>query len=329
MDVNMDFATSLLEMFEVLDCPFTENIDASYLIQFLLNPSPQRMQLLAWVISCIDNELSETIHNYESKRLNASKLEIDGRVQLLTEISSQHLCICGPKDFDLIRGKAPEKIHLDFWKNILSIATAVRVGGADSINEEFHREESDQENMLRALNADCFSETLNRLPITIERDLQISKKSSKTREAKPNLSLENLSQKIEDLETQLDKEKRRLECILNEYPEHKNVVRNDVLVNQLTCSMHLLLGDLRQLQTTYNQTHDNNLQAYCKRDKVEYGKLGLTIHHLQRKIEAFLKVMDELQGMRTSHESVAVSSTNFAPNQLLKSLNEVNQSISC
>ncbi|XP_078486777.1 uncharacterized protein LOC100175780 [Ciona intestinalis] len=296
MGLNKEtFILDIMRMFEILECPFTINMELSYMEELLLHQSPQRMRVLAWVFSLIDEEITEKIENYESNRVNPSKLNIDGRVQLLTEISSDILGLCHEKDYDLIRGKASDETQLKFWKNLLGIALTVNEEKTDVNTTKFEQGNIILEELLMNCNLNEF-ECLTNLPLSVDcKDTKLNGKTTST---------EEIEKTVVNLKTQLEEHKALLDKYIAENPNHLENNQCSSLMKKLMCSVQVLLGDLAQLQTTYQQTHDINYETYCRKSTLKFTRLGDTMHHLQRKVETFLKMMSEMKEMQRKHENV-------------------------
>nr|CAB3260725.1 uncharacterized protein LOC100175780 [Phallusia mammillata] len=300
-----DTAVEFLNCFEMIGCPYTADIDPTYLSELLLHPSPYRMRLLTWVFSSIDPEFEKQIESYSQKHGNYSaNLQVEGMVPLLTSLASL-LFLCSSDDFELTKGTASSPKQIVFWENLLVIAKSSDKACSNMGLPEPNVIHSTMEKLLKTCNvSSAFAEPTVLLPPAIIKEVHMSQKllpQSKTMRVSP----EDISSHLMELKKEFAGYEEKLSQLESEFPNSAIKSDDPSRLNKLTCSLNLMVGDLDQLETTFNETFDNNMRPFCTRTAPTFGHLGPTIQSTDRQLSNYIKMVENLKQIKKFHDNVS------------------------
>ncbi|XP_013410203.1 uncharacterized protein LOC106173581 [Lingula anatina] len=109
-------ARSFKAKLDQLGCPFTEDVDVSWILELIFKPGEPRIRLLQWLFSKFDSKLNDML----DPQLAATDTKIDSRIQRLLFIANT-LGLCRYDDVDLIRGVASQAKQISFMDQLLDL----------------------------------------------------------------------------------------------------------------------------------------------------------------------------------------------------------------
>lgn len=288
-------ASDYLDILNNHQCPYTQDVDDSYIGELLLSSGEQRIRLLMWIFGEIHPVADKVFHSQELMISRSTDLGVDKRIQMLTSICAS-IGLCRTTDMDLVRGETANKKQIWFWNKIFRL---LQFSSCNALNDAC---EEDKTLMQKMLDVD-FSNTIDLLPHDLKQQMKKEHHMAKqlTRRSFREIE-EDLKKFSEKLEVQCQKIEGNFKYLDTE---------EDSLDYTISRSLLLNLNDLDQMMTTFDQVFVNSLETFCDRKVDSFGKLGKTVEIVNRQLNYVLDVLKSLHDIKCCNEFIVECRNNI------------------
>ncbi|XP_070559483.1 HAUS augmin-like complex subunit 7 [Ptychodera flava] len=306
---------SFKDRLQALECPLTEEVDESWIVQLIFTPGEPRIKLLQWLFSRFDTKLADLL----DAQYIPTDTRMDARLQRLLYISSV-LGLCGPDDIDLIRGASTKSKQIAYMDQLLDLVCIVdasedpakrAMSSPGLIDESLSlREQVEHDYQL----IDCiareqdinslFSDELTLLPPDLMKQMQKSLKeqgiTSQQQYSPPDY--QNLLEVLSEVAKQLIKSTTHLEELKHNYayPEYE-----EQLSERVCKTMQLVLSELAQLVTGFTFTFENEIRQWCNRAPPVLTDIGAAFKTVYTLLQKFTDILQSFSSVKTSFLNVS------------------------
>ncbi|XP_039267035.2 HAUS augmin-like complex subunit 7 [Styela clava] len=282
-------ATQFLDILNSLGCPYTQDVEASYMSELLLSQGEHRIHLLLWIFGGIHPNVEKIVGAQDIIMRQQSDLGVDKRIQLLTSLAS-FFGLCRPEDLDLIRGRATLNKQVSFWNKLFDITRPCTKGTHEADNEIMDILTNPNQNMI----VQSTSKQLDLLPHNLKKEMSMVLTTQK--KSKPGF--QEIEKHFEKVQENLEHYENKLSGLLKDVkytnPDDKTAQ------SSIACTLSLTLNDLDQMLTTFEQVFANNYLPYCNKHKEQFGNLGSVVQIVNKQLIYVVQTFENLQSIQQS-----------------------------
>ncbi|XP_064596867.1 HAUS augmin-like complex subunit 7 [Liolophura sinensis] len=274
---------SFKKRLDMLECPYTSDVDESWISQLLLKPGESRIRILHWLFSRFDQAVSDVL----DAQYSSVTTHVDSRLQRLLQVASA-LGLCSYDDIDLVRGvtTGPKQwLFLDQLLDIVSIADSAEdpqtksfsvpgvVSDSWSLEEQFTQDSVYLERLVtQERMTTLFHPAITLLPPDLAHKLERSwVERGFTKDKPPLPDVKQLSESYSDLMGQLTRQREILQELLEELPQKED--QNSDL-NHVSTTLGLMLKELGQFITGFTYSFENEIRPWCNKPQPHLTPLG-------------------------------------------------------
>ncbi|XP_054649928.1 HAUS augmin-like complex subunit 7 [Dunckerocampus dactyliophorus] len=263
-------------------CPLLESVylqDPEDMLQLLCTPSQLRTDILTWICCSIDP-------NFASLKDKASKIRNPDILIKGIAALGQDLMLCKGDNLDLIKGDANCRQQLQFFVQLLDVflhSNVTTEHGAEMLLDTLFTAES-----LPHL-TQMLTPSLDLWPSNIT----ALHKSAKSNHKPGSDNAENTAALIQSTRSVLEKLQSECDVLKNEVPSARVFTPS---------ALHLAMGDLQQLMTTFCHMYETDLRACCTREPPNFStetEVFQRVYELLLACNTELEMLTEVSGAST------------------------------
>ena len=305
---------ALKEKLNALECPFTVDVEDSWISELIFKPGEQRIRLLQWLFSKFDSRLSDIL----DPRFASFESKMDSRIQRLLFVASS-LGFCKYDDVDLIRGVNTKPHRQTMFIEQIIDAVSIMDCAEDPGHKIFSSPGmvSNETNLDQQTVLDCnYLDTLLRqdkmnsmfnsrvalLPPDIQRNVDVSgnlQGNVKDKTQKTDIhALKDVSEKIaQDLQ-------RQKEILQDLVETHSFQETDESKMEMISKTMSLVLSELHQLVTSFSYCYENEMYHWCNKTAPDLSQLGPTFKRVHTLLQQFVNLLDGFKSIRSSYTNL-------------------------
>ncbi|XP_077988395.1 HAUS augmin-like complex subunit 7 [Glandiceps talaboti] len=307
-------ARTFKDRLQALECPLTEDVDESWIVQLIFAAGEPRIRLLQWLFSRYDVRLADLL----DAQFMPSDTKMDSRLQRLLYISSV-LGLCRPDDIDLVRGSASKAKQISFMDQLLDLVCTVDatedpskramsspglIDESLSLCEQVDHDYSLVDGIARGEDVSTlFSSGLDLLPLDLMKQMKVSLKERgiPDTEGVPLPDFQSLLQALNEVTSQLERSTSHLEELKHNYayPEYE-----EQWSERVSKTMQLALSELSQMVTGFTFTFENEIRQWCNRAPPALTDVGKAFKRVYILLQHFTEMLQNLSSVKTSFHSI-------------------------
>ncbi|XP_041350038.1 uncharacterized protein LOC121369187 [Gigantopelta aegis] len=310
---NVRLAKSFKERLDLLGCPYTEGVDASWILEPLFKPGEPRIRLLQWLFVKFDGRLDEIL----DPSYTPIESQKDSRIQRLLFVAST-LGLCKYNDVDLIRGVTSTSKQAAFMDQLLDMVTIMDnadenqtmsfspgiVTQSSSLNEQFtnaclYVDQLADQNQMHTM----FKTRFSRLPPDLQKQAEVSwAKKGFTKDKPPDVDLSTLLEMANQVAKDVDRQMEILQDLKKNF-KFQTEEENSQL-DHSSRTLQIRLSDMSQLIVSFSYCYENEMRHWCNKTPPILTDLGVAFKRVYNLLQQFVALLNGLQQIRQSHANL-------------------------
>ncbi|KAL3853254.1 hypothetical protein ACJMK2_016809 [Sinanodonta woodiana] len=315
------------ERLDALHCPYTEDVDESWIAELIFKPGEPRIRLLQWLLSTFDSKLDEEL----DPQYASMESKMDSRIQRLLFVTST-LGLCRYDDVDLIRGVTSASKQAAFMDHLIDIVLITAsaedphskallspgiVSDASPLDEQFNQSCLYMDSLARQENLDLvYNPRLDLLPPDIQRQVEKSwSDKGHDKNKPPKLELAAIADSAIELAKSLERQRELLQELKNNFDYQE---ADESRTEKVCKTLSLVLSELSQLVTGFSYCYENEMSHWCNKMPPTLTQLGPAFKRVHNLLQQFVQLLQSLKSIRNCYTNLSREASQQIPNLISK-----------